>query len=73
MRLLFALLALVGLSGVALGILTMIRGAGVGPFRFENYGGPGPMIGGILLIAVGLYLFRNWPRFEATSREPHHR
>jgi hypothetical protein len=73
MRLLFALLALVGLSGVALGILTMIRGAGHVPFQFENYGGPGPLIGGVLLMAVGLYLFRNWPRIEASSREVHRR
>ena len=73
MRLLFALLALVGLSGVVLGILTMIQGAGHAPFRFENYGGPGPVIGGLLLIAVSLYLFRNWPRIEARSREVHHR
>jgi hypothetical protein len=73
MRLLFALLALVGLSGVVLGILTMIHGARHAPFRFENYGGPGPLIGGVLLMAVGLYLFRNWPRFEASSRDVHHR
>ncbi len=73
MRLFFALLALVGLSGVVLGILTMIRGAGHAPFRFENYGGPGPMIGGLLLMAVSLYLFLNWPRIEASSRDVHHR
>jgi hypothetical protein len=73
MRLLFALLALVGLSGVALGIFTMIRGAGQAPFRFENYGGPGPLIGGLLLIAVSLYLFLNWPRFEAGSRDERQR
>ncbi len=73
MRLLFALLALVGLSGVVLGIVTMINGAGDVPFRFENYGGPGPIIGGVLLIAVSLYLFLNWPRFEARSRDVHHR
>ena len=73
MRLLFALLALVGLSGVVLGVITMIRGAGHAPFRFENYGGPGPMIAGVLLIAVSLYLFLNWPRIEASSREVDHR
>ena len=73
MRLLFALLALVGLSGVVLGILTMIHGARHQPFRFENYGGPGPMVAGLLLIAVSLYLFLNWPRIEARSRDVHDR
>ncbi len=73
MRLLFALLALVGLSGVVLGILTMIRGAAHAPFRFENYGGPGPLIGGLLLLAVSLYLFLSWPRIEAGSRDVHQR
>jgi hypothetical protein len=73
MRGLFALLAILGLSGVVLGILTMIRGAQEAPFRFENYGGPGSLIGGLLLTAVSLYLFLNWPRFEAGSREVHHR
>lgn len=72
MRVLFLVLALVGLAGVVLGILTMIQGAQDVPFSFENYGGPGPLIGGVLLIAVSLYLFLNWPRFEARSRDVHH-
>jgi len=73
MRGLFVVLALVGLAGVVLGIVTMIQGAQQQPFSFENYGGPGPLIGGLLLIAVSLYLFLNWPRFEARSRDVHHR
>ena len=73
MRLLFAVLALVGLAGVFLGVLTMIQGARGEPFRFENYGGPGPILGGVVLIAVSLYLLRNWSRFESSSREVHRR
>ena len=64
MRALFALLALLGLAGIALGVLTIIRGAaGAGgiPFRYENYGGPGPLIAGVLVVAVSLYLLRTWP------------
>ncbi len=63
MRALFALLALVGVAGIALGVLTIIRGMqgpdGV-PFSFENYGGPGPIIAGILVLAVSLYLRSIW-------------
>ncbi|HKH83333.1 MAG TPA: hypothetical protein VKA25_06600 [Gemmatimonadales bacterium] len=73
MRLLLAVLALVGLAGVFLGVLTMIQGAREAPFRFENYGGPGPMLGGLVLTAVSLYLLRNWSRLESGSRETHRR
>jgi hypothetical protein len=63
MRALFALLALVGVAGIALGVLTIIRGTqgpeGV-PFSFENYGGPGPIIAGIVVLAVSLYLRSIW-------------
>jgi hypothetical protein len=59
MRALLALLALLGVAGIALGVLTMIRGMagphGV-PFSFENYGGPGPIIAGLTLLAGSLYL-----------------
>lgn len=65
MRLLFALLALLGVVGIGFGIVTIIRGSsgpdGV-PFAFENYGGPGVMIAGVLLIAGALYLLSVWPR-----------
>jgi hypothetical protein len=64
MRLLFLLLALVGLAGIALGVLTMLQGTagphGV-PFRFENYGGPGAIIAGLLMLGVSLYLRSAWP------------
>jgi hypothetical protein len=69
MRALFGLLAVFGLAGIVFGIVIMIRGSQGEPFSFENYGGPGPMIGGLLLTAVSLYLFFNWPRIEASSRE----
>ena len=65
MRHLFALLALFGVVGIVFGVLTMLRGAagphGV-PFTFENYGGPGSIIAGIMLLATALYLRSVWPR-----------
>jgi hypothetical protein len=63
MRNLFALLALLGVAGIAFGILTILQhtqGPGATPFRFENYGGPGPIIAGLLLFAGGLYLRSAW-------------
>jgi hypothetical protein len=65
MRALFALLALLGIAGIALGVLTMIRGAGGPhgvPFSFENYGGPGPAIAGLIVLATSLYLLSFWRR-----------
>ena len=63
MRALFALLALLGVAGIALGILIMVRGmtgpAGQ-PFSFENYGGPGPIIAGLIVLAASLYLRSIW-------------
>ena len=63
MRNLFLLLALLGLVGIGLGVLDMIRGAagpfGV-PFSFENYGGPGSMLAGAMLLAGSLYLRSIW-------------
>ncbi|MBA2460132.1 MAG: hypothetical protein H0V43_14410 [Gemmatimonadales bacterium] len=63
MRNLFALLALLGIVGIVLGILTIVGHAtgpdGV-PFRFENYGGPGPIIAGLVLLVVGAYLRSAW-------------
>jgi hypothetical protein len=64
MRHLFVLLALLGVAGIALGILGMVQGAagphGI-PFRFENYGGPGSIIAGLFMVAVSLYLRSAWP------------
>jgi hypothetical protein len=73
MRALFGLLALLGLAGIAFGIIIMIRGSQAEPFSFENYGGPGPIIGGLLMFAVSLYLLLNWSRFESSSRDVHRR
>jgi hypothetical protein len=63
MRALFALLALVGIAGIAIGILTIIRGMsgpGAVPFSYETYGGPGPLIAGVVVLAVSLYLRSIW-------------
>ena len=73
MRALFALLALLGVAGIAFGVLTIISGAHAGvPFRYEDYGGPGSMIGGVLLAAVSLYMLLTWGRVESSSRAGHH-
>jgi hypothetical protein len=67
MRALFAFVALLGLAGIALGVLTIIRGtSGPGgvPFHFENYGGPGPIIAGVIVVATSLYLMSFWRRRE---------
>ena len=73
MRVLFALLALSGVAGIAFGVLTIIRGRQAGvPFSFEDYGGPGAIIGGLLLAAVGLYLLFNWGRKESSPGTVHH-
>jgi hypothetical protein len=64
MRLILALLGLLGLAGIVVGVLIIIRHAsgpnGV-PFTFENYGGPGPLIAGVIVLAVSLYLMSTWP------------
>jgi hypothetical protein len=63
MRNVFLLLALVGVVGMALGVLDIIHGAsgphGV-PFTYENYGGPGSMLAGLMLLAGSLYLRSVW-------------
>lgn len=63
MRNVFLLLALVGVVGMVLGVLDMIRGAsgphGV-PFTYENYGGPGSMLAGLMLLVGSLYLRSVW-------------
>ena len=63
MRALFAILAVLGLVGIGMGVLTMLRGTGTDPgvpFRFENYGGPGPIIAGVIVLATSLYLLSIW-------------
>lgn len=63
MRHAFLLLAVLGLAGVVLGVLDLLRGSsgphGV-PFTYENYGGPGSMIAGLMLLAGSLYLRAVW-------------
>ena len=65
MRNLFALLAVFGVAGIVFGVLTIVRGMtgpdGV-PFMYENYGGPGTIIAGLILLATALYLRAAWPR-----------
>src|SRR5437879_13707468 len=60
MRNLFALLALIGVAGIVFGVLTILHAAhgqaGRLGFTSENYGGPGAMLRGFPLLAVGLYL-----------------
>jgi hypothetical protein len=63
MRNLFGLLGLFGIAGIVFGILIMIRGpqGGMGmPFAYENYGGPGPLLAGIILLLGSLYLRSIW-------------
>lgn len=63
MRALFAILALLGAAGIVIGVLTIIRGStgpDGAPFRFENYGGPGPIIAGLIVFATSLYLLSIW-------------
>ncbi len=73
MRALFALLALSGIAGIVFGVLTIIGGSQAGvPFGYENYGGPGAIIGGLLLAAVNLYLLFTWRRTESSSEAVHH-
>lgn len=63
MRALFALLALLGVAGIVFGVLTILRGSGGPggvPFSFENYGGPGPIIGGLIVLGTSLYLLSIW-------------
>jgi hypothetical protein len=63
MRALFAILALLGVAGIVVGVLTILqgmRGTNGIPFRFENYGGPGPIIAGLIVLATSLYLLSIW-------------
>jgi hypothetical protein len=62
MRVLFALLALTGVAGIVIGVLTILRGLKAPnlPFQFENYGGPGPVIAGVIVLATSLYLLSIW-------------
>jgi hypothetical protein len=65
MRSLLALLALLGLVGIGFGGYEIVRGSagphGV-PFAYENYGGPGSMLAGLMLLLGAAYLLSIWPR-----------
>ena len=56
MRNLFLLLALLGLVGITRGA----SGPHGVPFSYENYGGPGSVIAGLLLVLGSLYLRSVW-------------
>lgn len=65
MRLLAYLLAVLGVIGIVWGIVIMVAGSHgprAIPFQFETYGGPGPIIGGLMLVAAGVYLGGAWAR-----------
>jgi hypothetical protein len=60
MRKLAGLLIVLGLASLVLSgivIVRVARASGTAPFSFENYGGPGPMLGALVLLLGGLYLF----------------
>lgn len=64
MRNLFLLLAVLGITGIVLGVLTIVAGTGGVhgiPFRFENYGGPGSILAGLIMLVASLYLRSAWP------------
>ena len=60
MRALFALLALTGVAGIVIGGLTILHNPNDVPFQFENSGGPGPIIAGVIVLATSLYLLSIW-------------
>lgn len=60
MRKVAIFLIVLGFTALAVDLLVVIRVArdpGMLPFSVENYGGPGPIVGALLLLLVGLYLF----------------
>jgi hypothetical protein len=52
------------LAGIVFGVLDLLRSApgqaGPLPFTHESYGGPGVIIGGLLLLGTSLYLRAAW-------------
>ena len=64
MRNLFLLLAVLGIAGIVLGVLTILAGTGGAhgiPFRFENYGGPGSILAGLIMVVASLCVRSAWP------------
>jgi hypothetical protein len=67
MRNLFGLLALFGIAGIVFGVVNIVRessGRGGIPFSYENYGGPGPVLAGMILLLGSLYLRSIWQSRE---------
>lgn len=67
MRKMGLLLIVLGLAGLALDIVNVVKTAlapGAAPFSIEEYGGPGPVLGALMLLLGGLYLF-----FSSARRE----
>ena len=65
MRILLALLALLGVVGIGFGVYIIVgssRGPHGVPFAYEGYGGPGPMLAGLVLVLGAGYLLSVWPR-----------
>ena len=64
MRNVFALLAVFGIAGIVFGVLDLLRAApgqsGPLPFTHEGTGGPGAIMGGLLLLGTSLYLRAAW-------------
>ena len=59
MRGLSLVLALIGVAGIVFGVLDMVHGltgAHAIPWQFEAYGGPGPVLGGVLLLACSIFI-----------------
>ena len=60
MRKIALLLIVLGLAGLVLGVVDVLRATltpGAVPFSIENYGGPGPIVAALLLLLGGIYLF----------------
>lgn len=67
MRNLFGLLGLLGIAGIVFGVVNIVRDSGGPsgiPFSFENYGGPGPVLAGVILLLGSLYLRSIWQSRE---------
>ncbi|HEY7635702.1 MAG TPA: hypothetical protein VH763_09165 [Gemmatimonadales bacterium] len=64
MRNLFALLGLLGIVGIVSGIVIILRGSQGTPFTYESYGGPGPILAGVILLLGSLYLRSIWQSKE---------
>jgi hypothetical protein len=59
MRTLATVIVVLGLVAVVVDAVVFmghLRAPGAAPFTHEGYGGPGPFLGAIVMVAVGLYL-----------------